>query len=68
MVVTRGLKDILSNFNVENNKSKQVKEFHFYFSSYLEVTLNKRNIVREEINVKHYTKLMLFRHSENLFK
>jgi len=31
MIVTKGLKDI-SNLNVENNKFKQVKEFHFYFS------------------------------------
>lgn len=41
MIITRGLKDI-SNLNVENNKFKQVKEFHFYFSRYLEVTLNKK--------------------------
>jgi hypothetical protein len=46
MVVTRRPEDS-SNLKIENNEFGQVKEF-----KYLGVTLNNKNIIHEEINVR----------------
>jgi len=46
MVVTRESEDSF-NLKIENNEFEQVKEF-----KYLGVTLNNKNIMHEEINVR----------------
>ncbi|CAI6345250.1 unnamed protein product [Macrosiphum euphorbiae] len=62
MVVTRGPEDS-SNLKIENNEFEQVKEFR-----YLGVTLNNKNIMHEEINVRLNVANRCYFAMETLFK
>jgi len=62
MVVTRGPEDS-SNLKIENNEFEQVKEFR-----YLGVTLNNKNIMHEEINVRLNAANLCYFAMETLFK
>ncbi|XP_050444050.1 uncharacterized protein LOC126847716 [Adelges cooleyi] len=62
MVVTRGPEDS-SNLKIENNDFEQVKEFR-----YLGVTLNNKNIMHEEINVRLNAANRCYFAMETLFK
>jgi len=62
MIVTRGSEDN-SNLKVENNEFGKVKEF-----KYLGVTLNNKNIIHEEINVRLNAANQCYFAMEILFK